>query len=137
MNKENVEMDVFQNIIDALILLQNGAYDAKLEHRSDERMQISYDSFIDAVDKCIDTVKDHAYSYDNGWPFVSKKDLPPEPNKSLMDEFSEYIVLIEGASIPTALQYAGNGCWCDSQAREFYAVFAWKPFPGIPNCFEN
>lgn len=129
---------LIQDIINAFILLQNGEYELKLDNRDNELMQISCDSFIDAVGKCMDTVKDYEYSYDNGWYYTSKSELPNEPSADMeLAEMPEYIVLIAGASIPTSLHYVGGGRWFDSRTSDFYTVVAWQPYPALPNFLEE
>lgn len=55
--------------------------------------------------------------------------LPEEPEEGLTDinECDEYIVMIENAKIPTAINYAGNGEWY--RDGYFYDVIAWQPLP--------
>ena len=43
------------------------------------------------------------------------------------DECDEYIVMIENADIPTALNYVGDGEWY--RDGEFYNIIAWQPLP--------
>lgn len=64
----------------------------------------------------------------NGWILCSER-MPKEPEEGLtnLDECDEYIVMIENADIPTALNYAGNGEWYRDGV--FYDVIAWKPLP--------
>lgn len=64
----------------------------------------------------------------NGWIPCSER-LPEEPEEGLtnIEECDEYIVMIENADIPTALNYTGNGEWY--RDGEFYNVIAWQPLP--------
>ena len=64
----------------------------------------------------------------NGWIPCSER-LPEEPEEGLtcLEECDEYIVMIENADIPTALNYAGNGEWYRDAV--FYNVIAWQPLP--------
>lgn len=63
-----------------------------------------------------------------GWITVEEQ-LPKEPDDGMidMDGLKEYIVMIKGASVPTALYYAGGGEWY--REGEFYKVLAWMPMP--------
>lgn len=66
----------------------------------------------------------------DGWTYCGgEENLPEEPGDGLgdMDEFEEYIVMIEGAEVPTVLGYAGNGEWYRDGV--FYSVIAWRPMP--------
>lgn len=74
---------------------------------------------------------DYYESYDarnSGWIPVSER-LPKEPEEGLtdIDECDEYIVMIEGADIPTALNYVGDGEWY--RDGNYYKVIAWMPLP--------
>ena len=64
----------------------------------------------------------------DGWIPV-EKELPPEPPEYVDDEdnLKEYIVMIDGAEIPTILRYAGDGTWWEDGA--YYPVIAWRPLP--------
>lgn len=64
----------------------------------------------------------------NGWIPV-EEDLPPEPPEYVDDEddLKEYIVMIDGAKIPTILRYAGDGTWWEDGT--YYPVIAWRPLP--------
>ena len=66
---------------------------------------------------------------DNWIPCSDGKNLPEEPTCGLndMDELQEYIVMIEGATAPTVLKYAGDGEWYADGV--FYRVIAWQPLP--------
>lgn len=66
-----------------------------------------------------------------GWiPVVEK--LPEEPSAGLteMEDLQEYIVMIDGAELPTVLSYAGNSEWY--RDGNFYKVLAWMPLPERP-----
>ncbi len=64
-------------------------------------------------------------------PVVERLPEEPErealPNVDDLDEFPEYIAMIEGASEPTVLIYAGNGSWYRDE--HYYRVIAWMPLP--------
>ena len=45
-------------------------------------------------------------------------------------EYPEYIVMIEGSRLPTALFFDGEG-WFDA-ANEYYRVTHWMPLPAPP-----
>lgn len=64
----------------------------------------------------------------DGWIPVDEE-LPPEPPEYVDDEndLEEYIVMIDGAKIPTTLRYAGDGTWWEDGA--YYHVIAWRPLP--------
>ena len=64
----------------------------------------------------------------DGWIPV-EEDLPPEPPEYVDDEddLKEYIVMIDGAEIPTILKYAGDGTWWEDGT--YYPVIAWRPLP--------
>ena len=64
----------------------------------------------------------------DGWISV-EKELPPEPPEYVDDEdnLEQYIVMIDGAEIPTILRYAGDGTWWEDGA--YYPVIAWRPLP--------
>lgn len=62
-----------------------------------------------------------------GWIPVKER-LPEEPAGLIeMEDLQEYIVMIDGAELPTVLLYIGNGEWCT--AGVFYKVVAWMPLP--------
>ena len=61
-----------------------------------------------------------------GWISVSEG-LPPEPDE-FRENFNEYIVMIKGAKLPTALYYAGDGEWEDINELPC-PVIAWMPMP--------
>ena len=92
-----------------------------------------------AIDLCTNIINAHLSrendpeiarsSRDNdGWIPV-EEDLPPEPPEYVDDEddLKEYIVMIDGAEIPTILKYAGDGTWWEDGA--YYPVIAWRPLP--------
>ena len=82
----------------------------------------------DAIGEAISIVQEVEKEYNNGWIPCSER-LPEEPEEGLtdLDECDEYIVMIENADIPTALNYAGNSEWY--RDGEFYNVIAWQPLP--------
>ena len=49
-------------------------------------------------------------------------------NYSRDNHSTEFVVMIEGATIPTVLQYKRDGVWTD-EARNWYNVVAWMEFP--------
>lgn len=61
----------------------------------------------------------------DGW-IPSKKHLPKAPE--MEDEYPEFNVMIEGAKIPTTLQYSHEGIWVDDYGNA-YNVIAWQPLP--------
>ena len=61
----------------------------------------------------------------DGW-IPSKKHLPKAPE--MEDEYPEFNVMIEGAKIPTTLQYSHDGVWVDDYGN-VYNVIAWQPLP--------
>lgn len=63
-----------------------------------------------------------------GWIPV-EKELPPEPPEYVDDEddLKEYIVMIDGATRPTILRYAGDGTWWEDGT--YYPVIAWQSMP--------
>lgn len=74
-----------------------------------------------------ETVKEIEENH-NGWISCSER-LPEEPEEGLtdLDECDEYIVMIEDADIPTALNYVGDGEWY--RDGNYYKVIAWQPLP--------
>ena len=64
----------------------------------------------------------------DGWIPV-EKELPPEPPEYVDDEddLKEYIVMIDGATRPTILRYAGDGTWWEDGT--YYPVIAWQSMP--------
>lgn len=86
---------------------------------------------IGTPDELQEAMRIARYHGDSGWTPCSVG-LPEEPGSGLqeMEGLDEYIVMIQGADIPTALYYAGNGKWCDAVKQDFYPVTAWRPFPG-------
>ncbi len=76
----------------------------------------------------IEIVKQASAEYNNGWIPCNER-LPEEPEEGLtnLDECDEYIVMIENADIPTALNYVGDGEWY--RDGEFYNIIAWQPLP--------
>lgn len=49
-------------------------------------------------------------------------------NYSRDNHSTEFVVMIEGATIPTVLQYKSDGVWTD-EARNWYNVVAWMELP--------
>lgn len=62
------------------------------------------------------------------WVPVNER-LPEEPWDGIhdFDDFPEYLVTIEGATVATVLAYCGNGEWW--REGNFYNVVAWMPLP--------
>lgn len=59
----------------------------------------------------------------------------PVWRRGLPNISGEYIVMIHGASIPTALNYNVERCqwWdCNGDEYEYYTVDYWQPFPEPP-----
>lgn len=52
--------------------------------------------------------------------------MPKAPE--MEDEYPEFNVMIEGAKIPTTLQYTHKGIWVDDYGNT-YNVIAWQPLP--------
>lgn len=61
----------------------------------------------------------------DGWIPVEER-LPEAPE--MEDEYPEFNVMIEGAKIPTTLQYSYDGVWIDDYGN-VYNVIAWRPLP--------
>ena len=61
----------------------------------------------------------------DGWIPVEER-LPKAPE--MEDEYPEFNVMIEGAKIPTTLQYSCDGAWIDDYGK-VYNVIAWQPLP--------
>lgn len=63
-----------------------------------------------------------------GWISVDER-LPEEPPEYVDDEddLEEFIVMIDGATRPTTLRYAGDGTWWEDGT--YYPVIAWRPLP--------
>lgn len=61
-----------------------------------------------------------------GWIPVEEQ-LPRETRNEYGDPV-EYIVMIDGARMPTVLYYYGNDIWLDDKGT-FYDVVAWMPLP--------
>lgn len=61
----------------------------------------------------------------DGWIPVEER-LPKAPE--MEDEYPEFNVMIEGAKIPTTLQYSYDGVWIDDYGNA-YNVIAWQPLP--------
>ena len=86
---------------------------------------------------------DHAWNYAKGLEYAAsiirkhmndgwipvEKGLPPEPPEYVDDEddLKEYIVMIDGATRPTILRYAGDGTWWEDGT--YYPVIAWQSMP--------
>lgn len=62
------------------------------------------------------------------WIDCSEK-LPDEPTNGMHDleEYAEYNVMIDGASLPTTLYYMGDGEWW--REGTFYKVERWAYLP--------
>ena len=66
-------------------------------------------------------------------------ELPNEPSIEVTEDdaeyailegiVDEYIVTINGAQVPTALYYLGNGVWWDETVSQTRNVIAWMPLP--------
>ena len=61
----------------------------------------------------------------DGWIPVEERS-PEAPE--MEDEYPEFNVMIEGAKIPTTLQYSHEGIWVDDYGNA-YNVIAWQPLP--------
>lgn len=81
--------------------------------------------FGEAQERILKIICSHS---NDGWIPCSER-LPEEPGDGLrdMDELEEYIVMIEGAEVPTVLEYVGGGEWYRDGV--FYNVIAWHPLP--------
>lgn len=56
--------------------------------------------------------------------------LPEEPEPETDPEYlPEYIVMISGAQLPTALSYAGKGKWWHAGDDAYYPIVAWRSMP--------
>ena len=68
------------------------------------------------------------YKPESKWVLCSDH-LPDEPTNGMHDleEYAEYNVMIEGASIPTTLYYMGDGEWW--REGTFYKVERWSYLP--------
>ena len=87
------------------------------------------DEDIASFNRDIEWIRDFIRKYMNdGWIPV-KKELPPEPPEYVDDEddLEEYIVMIDGATRPTTLSYAGDGTWWEDGT--YYPVIAWQSMP--------
>ena len=72
-----------------------------------------------------------SYNLNENWIPTSVK-LPPEPDKRIeLEDLPDYIVMIKGAQLPTALTYAGDDTWVDTGMGGDirYTVLAWMPMP--------
>ena len=122
--------EVFEKIIEEL----------EIERTTANNTFVKYEMNVDlgrvfGLEKAIEIVKQEAEKFgtdtnvgSNGWIPVSER-LPKEPEEGLtdLDECDEYIVMIENADIPTALNYVGDGEWY--RDGEFYNIIAWQPLP--------
>lgn len=130
--------EVFEKIIEKL---EEYEYENLVEHDSEMANHCKKDCndvndcTLCVWDKAIEIVKQEAEKFgtdtnvwSNGWIPVSER-LPKEPEEGLtdLDECDEYIVMIENADIPTALNYVGDGEWY--RDGEFYNIIAWQPLP--------
>lgn len=79
---------------------------------------------VEYIEKVLNEVMD-IVDGDDGWIPCSSR-LPKEPNH-LCGTSNEYIVMIEGAVIPTVLEYVGGGEWYGDGV--FYSVVAWRHLP--------
>lgn len=121
------------------ILIRDQVKELRRMHKEVENTDSNWaltDMLKDAADR-IETLADKLAAinmerseqyYHTGWILCSKR-LPDEPTEGMddIDELDEYIVMIEGADIPTCLCYAGNGEWY--RDGDFYSVTAWMPLP--------
>lgn len=102
-----------------------------LEEKIDEVIErYENDSYIDekVADICcgMNIAKDIIRKHMNdGWIPVEER-LPEAPE--MEDEYPEFNVMIEGAKIPTTLQYSYDGVWIDDYGN-VYNVIAWRPLP--------
>ena len=125
---------VFEKIIEKLEERTSFLSDCtKYGNKDAEQQNKSYSTIMmyevaDLVDDLIDIVEQVADEYNNGWIPCSER-LPEEPEEGLtdLDECDEYIVMIEDADIPTALNYVGDGEWY--RDGNYYKVNAWQPLP--------
>lgn len=85
--------------------------------------------------KAIQEWEDYCKEYNNGWIPCSER-LPDEEEikKAYCRNMygSEFIVMIEGATLPTTLYRTLDGFWVDER-REIYKVIAWQPLPAQYN----
>lgn len=123
--------EVFEKIIERLKELQK-AFPITSEDEYFRGVGIGYKGAIEAVQQV-------STEYNNGWIPVKER-LPEEPEETFSEEvtveeliwdgkINEYNVMIEGASVPTTLYYAGNGYWYDEVNEDYCPVIAWKPLP--------
>lgn len=82
----------------------------------------SYTKPLITVEDVIKIIRKHM---NDGWIPVEER-LPKAPE--MEDEYPEFNVMIEGAKIPTTLQYIHEGIWVDDYGNT-YNVIAWQPLP--------
>ena len=106
-----------------------------------EILQAKYDHFCDqcGVNKDLHYIENLAdYLIAHGvtvQEWISVKDRLPtqeDAEKYLLEyeEYNEYLVMIEGAIIPTVLMFDGENWFND--ADDMYAVTHWMPLPQPP-----
>ena len=124
--------EVFEKIVEKLEVAGKTELIAHGGRRNGKTLALGY---AKGISEAIEIVKQEAEKFgtdtnvgSNGWIPVSER-LPKEPEEGLtdLDECDEYIVMIENADIPTALNYVGDGEWY--RDGEFYNIIAWQPLP--------
>lgn len=135
-------------------LTQECKYCSKYEgncghHFVDDKGHILFDTpgitCVDRYSKCLfyeeTRIIQRKTAGSSGWTLCSER-VPDDPEGGIprsgdeledayvKGKIKEYIVMIDGASLPTSLFYVGEGRWYDyNGTQELYRVVAWQPLP--------
>lgn len=112
----------------------------KVRERVLSHMRSCSDAILKAFEKA-DLSLNEVKAKSDGWIPCSKQ-LPDDPEGGILrsreeledayvkDRIKQYIIMIDGASLPTVLFYGGKGRWYDCNGtNEPYRVVAWQPLP--------
>ena len=117
MNKE------FEKIIEELEE-EKMSYFLTIANTGDEKLDCAYEHTGDALDKAIESVKQEAEQYNNGWIPCSER---------LPDDFMsfEYLTIRKGHTLATITYYCVvNHKWYLSRnSSKEIDVIAWQPLP--------
>lgn len=119
--------EVFEKIIEKLEEMEDLNYNVWQEYED----YINY-GVMDGFKQAIEIVNQATEEYNNGWIPVSER-LPnfEERKKAYCrnEHGAEFVVMIEGATLPTTLYIKmQEDIWFDEQG-ELYNVVAWQPLP--------
>lgn len=97
--------------------------DDAIEDYSGGSADNAFRGFVKGIKRAKKIIQKHM---NDGW--IPIEEGLPEVSEKTEDDYPEFNVMIEGAKIPTTLQYSNEGIWLDD-CGNVYNVIAWHPLP--------